>query len=168
MTRLSGSTNAERLALHVARMSNGCLEWQQGRFPKGYGALVDLETGKVRSTHRMAWEQAHGPIPPGKMVCHHCDNPPCCDPEHLFLGTGVDNQRDMVEKGRKHLIPAEQHARGSAHGMAKLDERQVVEILRRLDEGRHGIQTMLAREFDVSISVINRIKMRRTWRHVEP
>jgi len=63
--------------------------------------------GVIR-THRLAWELANGPIPDGLSVLHHCDNPPCCNVEHLFLGTQTDNHADMVAKGR-HYHPNPTH-----------------------------------------------------------
>jgi hypothetical protein len=66
---------------------------------KGYGHL-DVQ-GITLDAHRLVWEYTYGPIPDGLRVLHHCDNPPCCNPEHLFLGTDLDNVRDMDAKGRR-------------------------------------------------------------------
>jgi len=80
-------------------MPNGCLEWTGWTNDAGYGQI--MVNGKQTGTHRLAWEVANGPIPAGFCVCHHCDNPPCCDAERcLFLGTKADNAADMAAKGR--------------------------------------------------------------------
>lgn len=76
---------------------NGCREWAGGRNTFGYGIVAS--NGRPRA-HRLAWELTFGPIPEGLFVCHHCDNPPCCEPLHLFLGTQKDNVQDAVAKGR--------------------------------------------------------------------
>lgn len=75
-----------------------CHEWMGHRHRKGHG--MRYHDGKMRYAHRVAWELAHGPIPPGMCVCHRCDNPRCVRVEHLFLGTVADNNRDMFSKGR--------------------------------------------------------------------
>jgi hypothetical protein len=75
-----------------------CREWSGSRDPRGYGRVG--WRGKVVLTHRLAWELAHGAIPSGLLVLHHCDNPPCCEPSHLFIGTQSDNIQDMLAKGR--------------------------------------------------------------------
>lgn len=67
--------------------------------PYGYGNI--LHRGKVMLTHRVAYELAHGVELEGMVVCHKCDNPPCINPEHLFLGTHADNVHDKMEKGRQ-------------------------------------------------------------------
>jgi len=85
----------------MVRADNGCLEWQGARLASGYGLIGRGRRDEgMAYVHRLAWELAHGPIPDGMFVCHHCDNPPCCNVEHLFLGTHADNMADMVTKGR--------------------------------------------------------------------
>lgn len=80
-----------------------CLEWQ-GCLNHGYGQMgVD---GVTVLAHRYAWARVNGPIPDGLFVCHKCDNPPCCNVDHLFLGTHQDNMDDMVAKGRQRNGPS--------------------------------------------------------------
>lgn len=81
----------------------GCWEWQRARVSKGYGSyrVGDRST----TAHRHAFELTFGPIPKGMQVCHKCDNPPCINPAHLFLGTNQENQLDSMAKGRRdHLM----------------------------------------------------------------
>lgn len=94
---------AERFAAVVAtrtrRTETGCLEWTGGTHKQGYGILG--ARGKNSLTHRLAWEVSNGrQLLSGECVCHRCDNPPCVNPEHLFLGSHADNMRDMFAKGR--------------------------------------------------------------------
>jgi hypothetical protein len=77
-------------------MTRDCIEWKGRTDKDGYGTIGS------RRAHRVAWEQTFGPIPDGLQVLHKCDNPPCCNPDHLFLGTRTDNMNDKVRKGRQH------------------------------------------------------------------
>lgn len=76
----------------------GCMEWAGTRRAHGYG--VGRLNKKTEAAHRIAWILENGPIPDGLVVCHRCDNPPCVNIHHLFVGTHQDNSDDMVKKGR--------------------------------------------------------------------
>lgn len=97
MPRLN-ATPAERLAAYLVEMPNGCMEWTRSGSWFGYG-LMKINYKNV-PTHRLAWELTNGPIPAGLCVLHKCDNPPCCNPDHLELGTIADNNRQKAERGR--------------------------------------------------------------------
>ena len=96
----SGATVFQTPELFFGRLDkgDGCWEWPGAREKSGYGSLS--HGGKKKKAHRMAWELVNGPIPEGKLVCHRCDNPPCCPPDHLFIGTQRDNLHDAILKGR--------------------------------------------------------------------
>ena len=78
-----------------------CWEWKGARVKGGYGNR-GIGGGRSALTHRLAYEWVYGPIPAGMHVLHRCDNPPCCNPAHLFLGTERDNALDKCRKGRHH------------------------------------------------------------------
>jgi len=85
---------------------DACWEWNGPRDYHGYGRkTVNRKTVRL---HRLAWEWANGPIPPGMFICHRCDNPPCVNPAHLFLGTNLDNVRDMIAKKRHRFFVSDQ------------------------------------------------------------
>lgn len=86
----------------LRQADNGCLEWTGSRGHFGHGFfLLSFNPNRQIAAHRFAWERANGPIPDGLCVLHHCDNPPCVNVDHLFLGTRADNVADMDAKGRR-------------------------------------------------------------------
>ena len=163
----------------------GCWLWVGHIQGGGYGTLHIRP--HLHLAHRLSWELNVGPIPEGQNVLHHCDNPPCVRPSHLFLGSHADNVRDMVAKGRNakgerngaNTHPErwqrgddhwsrrnpERVTRGSRHGKSKLTEYQVRNIRRLKTEG--WTERRLAAEFGVREGTIHFIVMRQTWKHVE-
>jgi len=77
-----------------------CWPWTGGKTPCGYGLIRSSGHGHLRQTHRVSWILANGSIPRGMCVLHSCDNPPCCNPAHLWLGTHAENMADRDAKGR--------------------------------------------------------------------
>lgn len=133
---------------------SGCWEWTGGKV-KGYGRL-GFEGSELRA-HRLSWAIHKGRVPTGVSVLHVCDNPPCVNPEHLFLGTQTDNVADREAKGRGRW------ARGQGASGTKLSDDEVKEI-RKL----HGSTTQRAvgARFKVHHSTIGQIWRRTTWKHL--
>lgn len=131
-----------------------CWPWRGYRARFGYGRF--LVEGKVGPAHRTAWLLTFGPIPPGIFVCHHCDNPPCCNPAYLFLGTALDNNRDRASKGRS--VPA----RGTRNASNKLSEDDVRAIRQRLAVGGESHRG-LAEEYGVGKTIIGSIATGKKW-----
>jgi len=82
----------------LSKRENGCWEWVGRKYPKGYGKIA--RNGKDVRAHRYAYSLAKGPIPDGMMILHSCDNPPCCNPDHLRAGTAKENREDAISRGR--------------------------------------------------------------------
>jgi hypothetical protein len=163
----------------------GCWPWTGAHDRDGYGLfLVNINPSPdperiCMHAQRYAWIRAYGAIPGDLQVLHLCDNPACVKPAHLFLGSTVDNTRDMVTKGRQ--AAGERHpkwgkrepkqlqlklrrranTRGIANGRAKLVERQIPTIRADLRPN-----TVIALEYNVTPPVIGYIKRRQTWKHV--
>ncbi len=143
----------ERFWVRVNRAgTDDCWEWQRSRNSCGYG------TYRSSQAHRYAWELTHGPIPEGLHVLHRCDNPPCCNPSHLFLGTAADNNADKETKGRGN------HVRGEQVGREKLTESAVQSIRARAMQGESLAH--IAPDFGVTKVTIRHVVRRRTWKHV--
>lgn len=131
---------------------DACWHWKAAKLTGGYGSF--WLSGHNVGAHRVAFTLVHGPIPHELCICHHCDNPPCVNPAHLFPGTHEDNQADKVRKKR--------HARGLNHGAARLSF-DIVEEIRALAASSTK-QTVLAARFGVSRSAIHAIVTHQNWR----
>lgn len=141
--------------------TDGCWLWT-GAKTNGYGVLgAGRRGGATVKAPRLSYELAYGPIPPGMFVCHHCDNPGCVRPDHLFLGTGKDNMADAKAKGRISKPPL--HAGERCH-LTKLDADSVREIRRLAAEGVS--QRSIAQRFDIDRSNVSAIVLGKTWKEV--
>ncbi|MBA3583021.1 MAG: HNH endonuclease [Gemmatimonadetes bacterium] len=129
-----------------------CWEWMGLRNARGYGRIKVGRSSEL-VTHRVAWELTNGPIPDGLFVLHHCDNPPCVRPDHLFIGTTAENMADRDAKGRQ--------ARGQRQGRARLVESDVRYIRSSTESQRE-----LGRRFAVDRTTIKAVVERSSWRHV--
>jgi hypothetical protein len=145
--------------------SNDCWVWTGCKNKKGYGVAGSGIIGGSKRAHRACWEYCNGKIPDGLGVLHKCDNPPCVNPEHLFLGTNQDNVDDRERKGRasNHL----KGCAGEANGLAKLDEQEVIWIKRLLATGKMSHRA-IARIFSVTAANISGIARGKTWGHLTP
>lgn len=142
-------TLPRRLWAKVVRTGNGCLEYGGARNAFGYGiirARRDDGTHTMVAAHRASWTVTHGQIPDGMLVLHRCDNPPCCNPEHLFLGADADNMTDKCDKGRQ--------SREFELPQTKISDLQVAEL--RQEYATSGLsQYALARKYGISQSHVS-------------
>lgn len=133
---------------------SGCWLWLGARAGIGnYGVIWD---GRQKRAHRVIWEMLNGPIPEGFDLCHHCDNPLCVNPSHLFLGTRSANNNDSVRKGRWNRPLGENHPKH------KLTNVQVLEI-----RESPKSQRKIANQYGVSRSAIRQILSGKSWNHVQ-
>lgn len=134
-----------------------CWNWTGCKSPMGYGCFN--VNNRMRIASRIAWELTNGEIRNGLCVLHDCDNPPCCNPKHLFLGTRTDNANDKVRKGR---------ARGPAgvkSASAKLTDAQVIEIRETFIPFKTN-RAEFAKKFGISIVTLSGVLNGRGWKHI--
>lgn len=177
IARLNGVSRADQIAMMTdadkARFwskvdtSGDCWIWT-GRFkskqPEEHYGLFYLG-GRDILAHRVAYQLTHSPIPDGLFVCHRCDNPPCCNPAHLFPGDQLVNMHDMAAKKRhwQYRRP-EMQLRGERVKNAKLTEDQVREIRALARSG--VVQREIARRFGIDQKTAGQVIRRKTWKHV--
>lgn len=143
-----------RLEVGAVKTEGGCWLWTRYRTPHGYGRVA--YKSKAELAHRVSWFLANGPIPDGMGVLHSCDNPPCVNPAHLFLGTSLDNNADCRSKGR--------HAYGERNGVSKLTRDDVIRIRAERANGR--AQRDIAYSYGVSQSLVSMVTNGKLWVHV--
>ncbi len=153
---LSKKEARKKISENIKKMPNGCWEWKRSRQLSGHGSIC-FKIGVFRA-HRVSYLAFKGEIPKEMCVCHSCDNPPCCNPEHLWLGTKKDNSIDMWKKGRRASF------RGIKNGRAKLTEERVL-ILRENENNMEKL-TSLSKDFGIDLATVYNVISRRTWNHI--
>lgn len=148
----SVETYRKRFDAKVKRAPSGCMEWTGARGSKGYGIM--RYQGKQVRAHRLVMMLGGTELPPGMQVLHKCDNPPCVNPDHLFVGTHADNMRDASSKGLRR------GGRGERNAGAKLTRAQVLEI-RQI--GDTVSRNECARRFGITPETVKDILCRRKW-----
>lgn len=142
---------------------DACHPWTASRQKRGYGFFAVRRKNQL--AHRVAFQLSTAPIPDGLCVLHDCDNPRCCNPKHLFLGTHKDNMRDMVRKGRQGRPPGPPigSRAGERSAWNKLTNHDVVAI--RELRGREP-QRATAHRFGVSQGAVSMIQNKKRWSHL--
>lgn len=139
-----------------------CWEWKAARLPSGHGRFRLSQPRRLVPSHRFAWEIENGPMPNGALACHHCDNPSCCNPAHIYPGTPLSNMQDMHRRGRAKCGHGSQ--KGEAHPGHKLSAEDV-ELMRMTWETlRAGVTyKSVAKAFGVSPSLVRFIVIGKAW-----
>lgn len=141
--------------------NDACWEWKGAhKKPQGYGIVS--AGGRQLKAHRLVYAVLVGPVSNDVYVCHSCDNPPCCNPAHLYLGTQSNNMIDRRERGRDNS------RKGEAHHKAKLTDADILAIRAEWNAtARHyGLLQRLSRQYDVHPDTISRVVHRKGWDHL--
>ena len=159
MARWNYKNHQDRFLSHVILSGDeDCWEWTASKNTKGYGQFMYKIKGRRihGMAHRFSFIIHKGKIPKGMCVLHHCDNPGCVNPKHLWIGTNQDNMDDRNRKGRQA------HLRGSASGLSKLVEEEVIEIKNIIKEGKL-FYPEIAKLYGVCRSTIAAISTGQNW-----
>ena len=151
---MANRSELDRFMSYVDKCSTGCWLWTGFRMKNGYGQF----SHRVRSdphelAHRASFRLFKGTIEPGMEILHACDTPSCVNPDHLSVGTRIDNMQDAKRKGR--------NARGEHHGRSKLTAEAVLAIRNSTDP-----QKEVAAQFSISQKTVSEIRLRQKWAHL--
>lgn len=150
---------------------NGCWLWTGYLNQDGYGRIW-IETRMVMA-HRVAYAITNSDVPENLSVCHSCDNPGCVNPEHLWLGSHLENMTDMYQKKRRKAASGKKNGthtrpdkvrRGEKNNTAKLTPTEVAEIRNLSQQGVSRLQ--LSQTYKVSIFAIRQIITKKSWQHI--
>lgn len=134
----------------------GCWDWKGYIARTGYAEIGRSKNFHEKNAHRISWMIHKGNIPEGMYICHKCDNPKCTNPDHLFIGTHQDNDKDRDEKGR--------NVKGEDVESSILKDQDIKEIKTLLTQGKSCLE--ISRKYDVSHDAIKRINKNETWKHI--
>ncbi len=154
------NTQADFWARVDVRGPDDCWEWLGSFFADGRYGSCHVEA-RHWLAHRFAYAESRGCIPEGTFVCHRCDNPRCCNPAHLFLGTPAENSADMVQKGRSRTDAQ----RGERNGSRKLTEGWV-RTIRALRAAGLSYDEIVGEVPRAQKSNVHMICTRKTWTHI--
>jgi len=148
---------AARIFWPNVQMGDRCWLWTGAKLQHGYGMIGrGGKRGGYLLAHRASWEIHFGAIPSRLLVCHHCDNPSCVNPAHLFLASHRENSADAVQKGRLSV--------GEHRPQSKLNDVAVASIRRRAAQGETNRE--IAQDYNVSAVTIHAVVHRKTWKHI--
>lgn len=159
------SPTIEKRFWSKVKKTDGCWLWTASKLKTGYGKISPRQRDIWWLAHRVSWMLHFGPLSSDILVCHHCDNPSCVRPEHLFLGTNTDNWVDSASKGRAGFGIC----RGEDNPLSKLTEEKVKQIRKYLHPGVRGITKLIGIEairLRLSEGCISKVIYRSTWKHV--